>query len=449
MSFLHANPATTLRAFPVSTLYRQCDPAIKALRTLRHERHLWIFAIAAFFIGASLRFSYPEDIEYKHDERWMFETTQAVAGGAELPVVGMPSSQGIANPGLSVWAFIGLQKVSGAKTPVQLAQAVQAVNVAAILLLLLFIALAVPPRERAGWVWGAGLVCVSPLSVLFHRKIWAQSVLPLFAMVFIVGWWYRKKHWSAAFVWGATGALLGQVHMAGFFLAAAVLAWTVLFDPDRKGVSWASWSAGSMLGALSLIPWFVEASRQVGHGGPSFHISAWFNLKWWNYWVSNSTGLTMEHSLGAHFWSFLKYPLIGRQPTYLVAVLHVVLALCTLYVLWLVIRHLRENRGTWSRLFIGRGSDASFLINSYFWGCGILITAFGVLIQRHYLLVAFPLTYVWFARFLADDSRRGARVFAVLWSAQLLVSLLFLYYIHANGGAPSGDYGASYSAATR
>ncbi|KPK56363.1 MAG: hypothetical protein AMS21_12800, partial [Gemmatimonas sp. SG8_38_2] len=344
---------------------------------------------------------------------------------------------------------IGIQRVSGAKSPVQLARAVQAVNVAAILLLLLFIVFAVPLRERTGWVWGGSLTAVNPLSVLFHRKIWAQSVLPLFAMVFVVGWWYRKKHWSAAFVWGAAGALLGQVHMAGFFLVAAVLAWTVLFDSDRKAVSWTSWSAGSILGALGLIPWLVEASRLVGQGGPSFHISAWFNFKWWNYWVSNSTGLIMEHSLGQHFWSFLKYPLLGRQPTYLVAALHVVLTLCTLYVLWLLIRRLKDSGGGWPGLFIGRGSDASFLINSYFWGCGILMTAFGVLIQRHYLLVAFPLTYVWFARLLADDSRRGTRVFALLWSAQLLVSLLFLYYIHVNGGAPNGDYGVSYSAATR
>jgi len=33
-----------------------------------------------------------------------------------------------------------------------------------------------------------------------------------------------------------------------------------------------------------------------------------------------------------------------------------------------------------------------------------------------------------------------------MWDGQLLVSALFLYYIHVNGGAPDGGYGVSYSA---
>jgi hypothetical protein len=402
---------------------------------------------AALVVGALLRFSYPADIEYKRDEQWMFEKTQAVAMGEPWPSVGMPSSQGVANPGLSVWAFLGLQQLSGAETPVELARAVQAVNVLAILLLLFFIAVAVPEKESLGWYWGTALMCVNPLSVLLHRKIWAQSILPLLGTVFIMGWWYRKRHWTGAFVWGFAGVLMGQIHMAGFFLASAALAWTILFDRERKNVSWIAWGAGSLFGALGLIPWVVEVGRHLSQSDPTFHITAWINFKWWNYWMSNSTGVIMEYTLGEHFWSFLEYPLIGQQPTYLVALLHVTLGLCALYIANLAIRHLKDTRGSWATLFIGRGSQSSSIINSYFWGCGILMTALGVAIKRHYLLVTFPLTYVWFARFLADDSRRGSKVFGVMWSAQLLVTVLFLYYIHVNGGAPNGDYGAAYSAA--
>jgi hypothetical protein len=410
------------------------------------DRGPLLFLTAAFLLGALLRLSFPRDIEYKFDENWMFEKTQEVAAGGPWPTVGMPSSQGIVNPGLSVWFFIGLQKLSGTDTPVGLARAVQVSNIIAILILLLFISRAVPLEERTGWYWGAALICVNPLSVLLHRKIWAQSMLPLLAMFFLIGWWHRKRHWSTAFLWGLAGALLGQIHMAGFFLTASVLVWTILFDRERKAISWIAWTTGTLLGAIGLIPWLIEVSKHVGQTGPAFHVSAWFNFKWWNYWISNSTGLVMEYSLGKHFWSFLQYPLIDQRPTCLVAILHVALGFCALYVLRLALLHLKNTRGEWPARWTGTRSESSLAIASYLWGCGILITAFGVAVQRHYLLVTFPLASVWFARFLASEPRQGARVFGLLWSAELLVTVFFLYYIHVNGGAPNGDYGLAYSA---
>jgi len=235
--------------------------------------------------------------------------------------------------------------------------------------------------------------------------------------------------------------------MAGFFLAAAVLAWTILFDPERRTVPWIAWAAGTALGSFGLVPWLLELSAQSGGGGPAFHLSAWFNFKWWNYWVSNNSGVVMEHFLGGHFWSFLSYPLIGGHPTYLVGVAHLLLVLSLLYVIGLLARRLWETRGDWFKGFAGESSESSLIISSYLWGCGILMTAAGVLIQRHYLLVAFPLCSIWLGRLLADDGKRGFKVFGLIWSAQLLVSALFLYYIHVNGGAPNGDYGVSHSAA--
>ena len=287
---------------------------------------------------------------------------------------------------------------------------------------------------------------MNPLAVVFHRKIWAQSLLPLLAMVFLLGWWYRKRHWAGAFVWGLAGALLGQIHMAGFFLAASVVAWTILFDSERRTVHWIAWAVGTVLGSLGLIPWLLELGASTGQGSPAFNLSAWFNFKWWNYWVSNNSGIVMEHFLGDHFWSFLGYPLIGRQPTYLVGAVHVLLVLCLLVVIGLVIRRVIKARGHLFSAFAGTGSESSLIIAAYLWGCGIMITAAGIVIQRHYLLVAFPLLSIWLGRLLAGDRPRGTKMFGVIWSAQLVVSALLLYYIHVNGGAPNGDYGISYSA---
>jgi hypothetical protein len=403
-----------------------------------------VFAIAALVIGTALRLSYPADIEYKSDERWMFEMTQRVAAGEAWPAVGMISSERVANPGLSVWLFIGLQKLSGAETPVGLARGVQLVNILALALLFLFVWWAVPEGERRGWTWGASLACVSPISVIFHRKIWAQSLLPVFGMVFLIGWWYRGRHRSAAFVWGLAGALLGQIHMAGFFLTAAVLAWTVLFDSNRKKISWPSWVLGSAAGAVTLIPWLIQASARLGAARPAYDVSSWYLFKWWNYWVSNAAGLVLQSPLRGAFASFLEYPIIGGRPTYLVAALHLILVACALYVPWLLIGGIANKRGSWLTLFIGKSSDSSLLMSSYLWGCGFLMMVVGVIADRHYLLVAFPLVYVWFARVLASDSRWGTRVYGIAWSAQLLVTALFLYYVHVNGGVLLGTYRAAF-----
>ena len=103
---------------------------------------------------------------------------------------------------------------------------------------------------RDTWLWAVALASVNPLAVLFQRKIWAQSVLPIFCVLLIAAWMRRSTRWGA-FCWGLLGALLGQVHMSGFFFAAALCAWTCAgsrlraVEGQATGVRWAWWTAGS------------------------------------------------------------------------------------------------------------------------------------------------------------------------------------------------------------
>src|SRR5437868_8153218 len=66
------------------------------------------FVVAALVLGAFLRFAWLADMEYKGDERWTFERTQHVPGVDPWPALGMPSSVGLLNPGLSLWVFVVL-----------------------------------------------------------------------------------------------------------------------------------------------------------------------------------------------------------------------------------------------------------------------------------------------------------------------------------------------------
>ena len=72
-------------------------------------------------------------------------------------------------------------------------------------------------------------------------------------------------------------------------------------------------------------------------------------------------------------------------------------------------------------------------------GTGILMTAAGVFVQRHYYLGLFPLPYVAFALVL-----RGGKSWMpvyVVAALQLVVSAAFLIFIHTNGGAPGAEFG--------
>ena len=133
----------------------------------------------------------------------------------------------------------------GARTPPDLARAVQLLNVAALLAFAAFGLLAIPRERREPWLWAAALWAANPASVILERKIWSPSVLPLPAVGLLWAWRYRR-HPAAAFAWGALGALMAQIHLGAAFFAAALMVWTLLADrrafPGSAG--WpAAWSA--------------------------------------------------------------------------------------------------------------------------------------------------------------------------------------------------------------
>src|SRR5262245_22627509 len=101
------------------------------------QRWGWV-VFAAVLAGAGLRLAWVEDIEYKGDERWTFERSRHVGRTEPLPWLGMPTSFEVRHPGGTVWVFVALGRLTGAREPTDLARACQLLNVGAILLLVLF-----------------------------------------------------------------------------------------------------------------------------------------------------------------------------------------------------------------------------------------------------------------------------------------------------------------------
>jgi hypothetical protein len=409
------------------------------------------FFIASLIVGAILRLSFGGDIEFKFDEWFMFNQTQMVGAGKPLPALGMISGVGIRNPPMSIWIFVGLKRVFFASTPPELARAVQVLNIAALAALLAFACRRVESHSRECWLWAFALACVNPWTVLLQRKIWAQSTLPVFCVLFLWAWSKRdRRGW--AFLWGLLGMWLGQIHMSGFIFAAAVAMWTAasqLLQPGNRKAAWVFWLLGCGVGLTTMIPWLaycVHVHRDHPFGGT---ISSWFAASkshgdFWRLWLSNPLGLGLWYNLGeGEFCQYLKYPLVAGHATYLMALAHLVILVLAGTA---AVRYFRKPP-SWRRAIRGMpGSDSHLLLAAAFVGYGVLLTLSVDMIPPHYLAITFPLDWLWWVfvfkgAFTAPVMRR---MLVGVWFCQLILAVGVLGYIHVNQGAKNGDYGVGY-----
>jgi hypothetical protein len=413
------------------------------MSTSRLSKRIWsIGFVIIIMIGVIFRTIWLSDIEYKGDERWIFETTQEFNKTGHIPTLGMKSSAGVPNAGMSIWVFLVLSKLFLVSDPLGLARAVQITNIVAILLLLLFIFYCIDRVEREPWFWSLALVSVNPLSVLFHRKIWPPSVFPIFTLTMFLGWWCRTTPWGA-FVWGFTGACLGQIQLGGFFFTSAFVIWTLVFE--RRSVRWIYWLLGSLLGSISLIPWLIA----ILHSVRSAHRAS-LDLSFLRHWFNTSLGLDLKYPLGDDYSNFLSKPILAGQPIYLVAALHIVVICIFVLILLHFIRQVAKDRTFFFDYFIGRVSNTTLAISAAFLGYGILLTLFVSHIRLHYLIVVFNLPELWLAWMAwfgscnRPQSRRVSHLLlAGMCICQALLTMSLLGFIHEKQ-IIQGDYGTTY-----
>jgi hypothetical protein len=421
-----------------------------AAPTKRSRAALWLLAV--LLLGAVFRVVWGDTMEYKQDEAWLYGLVTAHCTRGEWADLGMPSSQHLRVPGLSVWVFYPFGRLFGVEEPTALARGVQLCSFAALVLLVLFAWRCVPAGEREPWLWAAALIAVNPTAVLYHRKLWPPCMLPLFCVLFLAAWWYRDRRWGAL-AWGVVGALLGQIHASGFLYAFAVLLATVI--ADRRRVRWGSWLAGSAIGTLPMAGWLLYLLRDHDPmGDNAWALHRWLEGKFWGHWVTEPIGLDLSGFFGQDYADFLRWPLLAGQPTYGAAILQglaalvggaiMVVAVCTWW-------QRRRRPGTAPAAW----SSSALLVWTGCLGYGLLLTLASVRFYRHYLLVTFPLMALWLAR-LALPELAGGRVLA--WGRRLLVGLcvvnalscaLTLSYLHTHGGAPNGGFGLSYEGKVR
>lgn len=372
----------------------------------------------------TLRFLWLEDFEYKADQVYSFEATQQTTMTERYPGLGMPSSVGLRNPGASVWIFSALSDLSRVTSPLGLTGVVAVWALLGCLAFAFLIRRYVPRGQQAIWWWGLAAFCVAPHVVRYQRVIWAQSVLlPLGAAAFF--FFFKRGHFWGAFGLGFVGLLIGQIHMPGFILLAAGVAF--LFWRSRRQVNGFGLVAGTALSTLLMWPWFehvLEFRLPAGRGGTYWE--NFFSFKYWLLWFSEPFTDGFRALLGpidakrffAESW-WLQVPL---------GILGLAAAVVTL----------RD----WALRKSGDYAPYAFAL----WGYGMLLMVLGTSIYRHYLEVAYPLPYVTAAAAISKFPPKLRRLAYPVWVVALAVlSFQLLWFLHRNGGAAQGDYGVSFS----
>ncbi|HKP63254.1 MAG TPA: hypothetical protein VJV78_41235 [Polyangiales bacterium] len=392
---------------------------------VRSLENVWLWSCLA--IGSLLRVIWPLDIEWKLDEKWMFQKAVNIAHGVEpWPLLGMQNGIGTENPGAAVWMFAALAHL--ADTPVGMTQLVCVSNVIAIWGFAAWVMKTWPEADRRLGLGGVALFAVSPIPVLFSRKIWAQDVLPLLLVPVLFGHSLRHRPW-AAFMWGVMSAFNAQIHLSGFFATGALMLATFIFD--RARTRWLPMILGGVVGCIPMLPWVAYLFTPEASRNP--RPVRWSLIYFWDAFKT-AFGLDLRYPLRKEFSQFLRGPSIAGVDTWLIAAAHIALLLLALASAVVVVRSFRKI--TLSQHLKIYATTLLFT--------GLMFHALRVRLFVHYLIILSPLLHIGAAWMLSQRRHWLAACCAL----QLFLSASFLWYIHANGGAPRGDFGITYRAQT-
>lgn len=236
------------------------EPGAKPGRQIAWEA----VAIAAVLsLAGIVRMGWPGLTEFKADEgRILTLALEAAAGN--VPLHGLASSVGFPNAPMSVWIYaLPLLIIRHPYAPTVFTGLLNTLSVAGVYWL-------------ARRYWGASaalaaalILATGPWAIIFSRKIWAQNLLPLFA----VGWGISA---ALAFVEGRRPflalhlvclAVMAQIHPAAAGLAPATLLFLAIF---RRRVDWRWLVAGGVLGALTAAPFVWYLWQRYTAGGLPF-----------------------------------------------------------------------------------------------------------------------------------------------------------------------------------
>jgi len=433
----------------------------------RNHLAWWTLALA-LICGGILRLVWIEDMEWKNDEQWSYRMSQEVGRTRPWPGVGMRTSLEFPNPGLSVWIFVAIGRI--AHSPTSMARVLVLLNMIGLIGFAGAVRAYLPSREREPWLWGLALQAVSPFAIRLSRKIWPPSILTPLLLLLWISHQHRQARWGA-FTWGLVGAVIGQVHLSGWFVATGLVLGTLVAEwrsslPRSRYWHW--WLFGSVLGLISALPWVRALPRStLSLPAGRTDIMIMKRAPGYLYGLAATASSVLPYSvlgLGEDSLEFEVGPIIDGIPTHVPELLRgfIVLAVVVRVVvrLWgaIVAPGLR-----WALRMMAHGAlrhrDPDESVSGepahaarecastgfYLWSTIAIPSVIFLMVTNvyfyHYYYVLCPFLFV----LIAVCMLPWRRVLLGLVIAQALMSYAFLHYLHQNGGISRGEYGLTYA----
>ena len=443
-------------------------PGAPPVRPQDRQRLAWWTLGLALLCGGILRWVWIDDMEWKNDERWTYRMSQEVGRTQPWPPVGMPTSLGFANPGLSVWIFVPIGRI--VDSPTSLAHTVVLLNMIGLIGFAGAVCAYLPFREREQWLWGLALQAVSPYAIRLSRKIWPPSILtPLLLLLWITH--HRRQGRWGAFAWGIVGALIGQVHLSGWFIALGLVLGTVLAERlgrVARSRYWHFWMLGTVLGLASAIPFarrLVESPASPLDGSVSHSLLV--RLFSCLYELAATATSVLPYSalgLGEQAPEYEMGPVIDGVSlhlpdllswfTFVAITLRIVLRgytdvlIPSLRWAWrTILRHARRGPDSNdASIELARAGHETQSLTMFYLCSTIVIPGVIFILTTnvyfyHYYFVLCPFLFVLVAACLLP----WRRLLLALVVAQALMSYSYLNYIHRKGGVVRGEYGLTYA----
>lgn len=424
----------------------------------KHINKETILLILFCLIGLILRFMWPEDMQWKEDQIIMWEHAKAIAEGNGIEWLGMRSGVTLRNPGLGLWIFSIFALFCD--TPVDMVPIIAGFNVITIFMFIYFVKTHILPKSKNTfgdnpevWLWAIAITCVNPMAILFSRDIWATNILSFFTVLIMAGFYYRSQK-AGAFFWGLFGAMIGQIHMPGFFFSFGFFVFALIYDRKNQiKTNWLFWFLGSVVGTLPMLPWIVYAyefytapKTAVPGAQSSFNFAKHFNIKFYYYFAYDSIGVHLRYMMGGKAKEIWQGPVLFGKQTHL-------MGLCYLYLvgilLWkakfLVLKFVEIMKKLFNKSLFQELTLIDQMLYGTTIGLGIVLTLSGIKIHPHYLACTYPLILFWPVKIFI----KHRRILFGIVLCQLLISISFFKYVHVNEGVKDQEYGDTYKSIMR
>lgn len=360
-------------------------------------------------------------MEWKADEKLMFDLAGNALGTKHLPGIGMPSGGGLPNAGFSVWPFIFFRLLSS--NPLFSMLLVALCNVLAIFIFIRCIKLAFK-KDTDLYLTGILSFGVSLLPVIFSRKIWAQDLMPLFIALIWYSYLLTNKNIVYAFFVGLAGALSGQLHLSGFYYTAGLFI-AIFYFKKFNLKQWISMLIGFIVGLVPSIGWI---NAVLHNQGSVASVSNLLKFEFWLHALTDPPGVNARYSLGEKTFNFLQFG-YSWVPV-LIALLIGIIVLLGL-AKFFIRRHYQA--------FLTQ-KELLFTLIAFVLIPGLLMTISGIPVRSHYLIGASPFLCILFVILVNTLGFKYVKSYIAL---QALFTLLFLSYVHTRQDV-GGDYGATY-----